>query len=82
MDCVKKDKNCFLLHCQNLSNCNLLRKVVDEMMSASKIDPPGHVYKHLGELEFIGFVSVYSNNANIVHSLFIHSCALVKKKFD
>ena len=79
---MKKDKNCHLFHCQNPSNCNLLRTVVDEIMSAPQIELPDHLNAHLGELEFIGFVSVYSNNAKIAHSLFIHSFALVKRKYD
>ena len=69
---MEKDKKCYLLHCQNLSNCNLLKKVVEEMMSASKIDPPGHVYTHLGELEFIGL----SLCIQIMTTLSIHSSSI------
>ena len=51
VDCEKKDKNCYLLHCQNLGICNLLRTVVNEMMSASQIELPDHLNTHLQELE-------------------------------
>ena len=57
IDCVKKDKSCYLLHCQVLRKCHLLQNVIDQIMVASDSVLPGQLNAHLRDLEFIGFVS-------------------------